>query len=77
MLLEQNMEQGTVTLNVLTTSSSLAVKRTAKVGFSLKLIPTLELVNGDLVVLRWICGKPMEGLKLLQLILVATSKVSE
>ena len=72
-----NTEQVTVMLNVLTTSNSLAVKQTAKVGFSLKLILTLELVNGDLVVLRWICGKPMEGLKLLLLILVATSKVCE
>ena len=72
-----NTEQVTVTLNVLTTSSSLAEKLTVKGGFSLKLIPTLELANGDLAVLRWICGKPMEGLKLLLLILVATSKVCE
>ena len=76
MLPVPNTEQGTVTPNVLTTSSSLAEKPTAKVGFSLKLIPTLELANGDLVVLRWICGKPMEGLKLLPLILAAIFKVS-
>ena len=66
------MVQVTVTLNVLTISSSLAEKLIAKVGFSLKRIPTLELANGDLVVLKWICGRPMEGLKLSQLTLVAS-----
>ena len=71
-----NTEQVTVMLNVLTTSNSLAEKQTAKVGFSLKLIQTLELANGDLAVLKWICGKPMEGLKLLPLILAAIFKVS-
>ena len=75
MQLEPNTEQGTVTLNVLTTSSSSAEKLIAKVGFSLKQILTLELANGDLAVLKWICGKPMEGLKLLPLILAAIFKV--
>ena len=63
-----NTEQVTVTPNVLTTSNSLAEKPTAKVGFSLKLIPTLELANGDLVVLKWICGKLILDLKLIPLI---------
>ena len=76
MLQEPNTEQVTAMLSALTTSSSLAEKQTAKVGFSLKLIQTLELANGDLAVLKWICGKPMEGLKLLPLILAAIFKVS-
>ena len=66
--LELNTEPATVTLNVLETSNISMDKQIFLTG---KLQdPIQALVNGDLVVLKWIFGKPTRSQKLILLTLV-------